>query len=82
MGLWIQAAGWGGFGGDVVAEGFALSDVVALLGCGVDLAVVVVGAEVDEAGLGAERTCQIAASMGRPTATMAFFFPRRRAMRR
>ena len=36
----------------MVAEGFELADVVALLGCGVDVAVVVVGAEVVEAGVG------------------------------
>ena len=36
----------GGFDGDVVAESFELSDVVAFLGVGVDVAGVVVAAEV------------------------------------
>ena len=40
----------GGFEGDAVAERFELADVVALLGVGVDVAVVVVGAEVVEVG--------------------------------
>jgi hypothetical protein len=42
----------GGFEGDAVAEGFELSDVVALLGVGVDVSVVVVGAELVESGVG------------------------------
>ena len=42
----------GGFEGDLVAEGFELADVVALLAVGVDAAVVEVGAEVVEAGFG------------------------------
>ena len=41
----------GGFEGDVVAERFKLSDVVASFGLGVDVAVVVVGAEVVEVGV-------------------------------
>jgi len=36
----------------VVAEGFELVDVVAFFGRGVDVAVVVVGAEFVEAGVG------------------------------
>ena len=40
------------FEGDVVAERFELSDVVALLGEGDDVAVVVVGAEVVEPAVG------------------------------
>jgi hypothetical protein len=42
----------GGFEGDVVAERFELADVVASLGEGVDVAVVVVGAELVEPGVG------------------------------
>src|SRR3712207_49219 len=42
----------GGFEGDVVAECFELADVVASFGVGVDVAVVVVGAGVVEAGVG------------------------------
>ena len=41
-----------GFEGDLVAEGFELSDVLVLLGVGVDVSGVVVGAEVVEVGLG------------------------------
>jgi len=41
-----------GFESDSVAEGLELSDVVALLGLGVDVSREVVGAEVVEAGLG------------------------------
>lgn len=41
-----------GFEGDPIAEGLELSDVVALLGLGVDVSGEVVGAEVIEAGLG------------------------------
>ena len=41
-----------GFEGDFVAEGFELSDVVAALGGGVDVSVVVVGAEFVEPGVG------------------------------
>ena len=41
-----------GFEGDLVAEGFELSDVVALLVVGVDAPVEVVGAEVVESGVG------------------------------
>lgn len=42
----------GRFDGDAVAQGFELADVVAFFGCGVDEAVVVVGAEILEVGLG------------------------------
>ena len=48
----MQGRSGGGFEGDAVAEGLELADVVALLGVGVDVAVVVVGAEVVEAGVG------------------------------
>ena len=41
-----------GYEGDVVAEGFKASDVVALLGGAGDLSVVVVGPEVLESGVG------------------------------
>ena len=45
--------------------------------------VVEVRAEVVEAGLvGRLSRCQMITRMDRPTATMAFFLPRRRAMRR
>jgi hypothetical protein len=59
-----------------------LADVVASLGEGVDVVVVVIGAELEEAGSGSAWRCQMITSMERPTATMAFFLPRRRAMRR
>jgi hypothetical protein len=42
----------GGFEGDSVTEGLEPSDVGALLGFGVDVSGVVVGAEVVEVGLG------------------------------
>jgi hypothetical protein len=42
----------GGFAGDAVAERFELADVVASFGEGVDVSVVVVGAEFVEAGVG------------------------------
>ena len=42
----------GGFEGDAVAECFELADVVASFGVGVDVAVVVVGAELVEPGVG------------------------------
>lgn len=57
-------------------------DVVAFLAFGVDAAVVEVGAEVVVAGVGVDSRCQTITRMDRPTATMAFFAPRRRAMRR
>jgi hypothetical protein len=66
-----------GFEGDFVAEGFELSDVVAAFGRGVDVAVVEVGTEVVEAGVGWASRCQMITSSDRPTATMAFFLPRR-----
>ena len=47
LGLVTRCSGCG-LEGDFVAEGFELSDVVASFGCGVDVAVVVVGAEVVE----------------------------------
>ena len=47
--MWLLG---GGFEGDAVAERFELSDVVALLGVGVDVAVVVVGTELVEPGVG------------------------------
>ena len=56
--------------------------MVASLGEGVDVVVVVIGAELEERVSGSARRCQMITSMERPTATMAFFLPRRRAMRR
>jgi hypothetical protein len=59
-----------------------LADVVALGGLGVDAGVVEAGTEVVIAGLGSASRCQTMTRMERPTATMAFLVPRRRAMRR
>ncbi len=80
----VRAKLWsgGGFEGDSVAEGFELADVVAPLAFRADAVIVEPGAEVVEAGLGSDSRCEMMTRMKRPTATMAFFFPRRRAMRR
>jgi hypothetical protein len=59
-----------------------LTDVGAFLALGADAGVVEVGAEVVEAGVGVGRRCQTVIRIERPTATMSFFLPRRRAMRR
>ena len=72
----------GGFEGDHVAEGFELADVAAYLAFGCDAGVVEVGADSRMRASGSDRRCQTMIRMERPTATMAFFLPRRRAMRR
>lgn len=59
-----------------------MADVVALALFGVDAGVVVTGTEVVEPGAGAESRCRITTRSERPTATRAFFLPRRRPMRR
>jgi len=71
----------GGLQGDLVAECLKVADVVADGPLRAAADVVEVGAEVDEVGLGVGR-CQTMTRMERPTATMAFCLPRRRAMRR
>ncbi len=49
----VRALGSGcGFDGDAVSEGLELSDVVALLGFGVDRSGVVIRPEVDVVGIG------------------------------
>jgi hypothetical protein len=50
--VWQVLVSGGGFEGDSVAECFKLADVVAFLGVGVDVSVVVVDAEVVEPGVG------------------------------
>ena len=66
----------------MVAECFEASDVAAFLGGGRDVAVVVVGAEVFNRVSGSASRCQVITRIERPVATMAFFFPRLRAIRR
>ena len=72
----------GAFEDDGVAEGFELADVLAAKAVGVDAPGVEVRAEVGVAGSGSESRCQMMTRMERPTATLAFLEPRRRAMRR
>jgi len=72
----------GGLEGDLVAEGFELTDVVAFLAFGSDAGVVVVGSEVGKTASSSDSRCQTMTRMERPTATTALFLPRRRAMRR
>jgi hypothetical protein len=67
--------------GDLVAERFELTNVVALLAVGVDAGVVEARAKVVEAAVGSASRCQTMTRMERPTATMARLVPRR-AMRR
>jgi hypothetical protein len=54
----------------------------SLAAFGVGAAGVEVRAEVDERRIGVGQQMQMTTRMERPTATMAFFFPRRRARRR
>jgi hypothetical protein len=68
--------------GDLVAEGFQVVDVVADGPLRAAAGVVAAGAEVDEVGLGSDSRCQPMTRMERPPATMAFFLPRRRPIRR
>jgi hypothetical protein len=68
--------------GDLVAERFELADVVALAAISVATGVVEARAKVVEAAVGSASRCQTITRMERPTATMAFLVPRRRAMRR
>jgi hypothetical protein len=68
--------------GDLVAEGLELADVVALGAFGTDPGVVEASAEVVEVGLWSDSRCQAMTRMDRPTATIARFLPRRRAIRR
>jgi hypothetical protein len=79
----MDAAGSGGrFEGDLVAQGLELADVVALGALAVVAGVVQASTEVVIAGLWSASRCQTMTRMERPTATMAFLVPRRRAMRR
>jgi hypothetical protein len=68
--------------GDGVAEGLQLADVLTDLAGGVGAGGVVVRAEVDECVSSSESSAQMMTRMERPTATIARFLPRRRAMRR
>ncbi len=72
----------GGFDGDAVAEGFELSDVVAFLGGGVDVAVEVVGAEVDEPCLGIGQDVPDRYEERAADSDDGLLLPRLRAMRR
>jgi len=68
--------------GDGVAEGFELADVVALLAFGADAGVVKSEPRSWKLAPGLDSRCQTMTRIERPTATMAFFLPRRLAMRR
>ena len=78
----MGAGSGGGFQGDLVAQRLELTDVVALGAVGTDAGVVEAGAEVVEAGLGVGQQVPGDDQDDRPTATIAFLAPRRRAMRR
>ena len=68
--------------GDPVAKDFEFADVVAFLTVWVDTGVVVIDAEIVKLGASSRSRYQTITRMERPTATTAFFLPRRRAMRR
>ena len=73
-----RAGSGSGLEADLVAEGLELVEVGAFLALGIDPLVIEVGSQVVVAGGGSDSRCQMITRMERP---IAFFLPRRRAMR-